>query len=480
MSSPPKASVHFRSLGCAKNLLDTEVMLGALATRGYALAERLEDADVAVVNTCSFIDSAREESVQAILEVAELRESGQLRGLVVAGCMPQRYGAALAKELPEVDAFVGTGAFHQIADILDDALAGRGRGVYVEAGHTHLYDERAPRILTGAGHSAYVKIAEGCDRVCAFCAIPGIRGRFQSRRLESVVAEVEQLARLGVREVNLVAQDSTSYGKDLAPAPGAGRPRLADLVRALGRVDAPLWIRLLYLYPSAVSADLIDALAASKRVLPYVDVPLQHASDAVLAAMKRGTTADRQRRLVEKLRAAIPNLTLRTTFIVGFPGETDADFAELLELVRWARFDRVGVFRYSDEEGTAGFDLPSKVPRKLARERYRALTQVQARILAETLGARVGEEALALVDAPLGRERDGRERAQARLASQAPEIDGVTFVRGRDLRAGDLVRVRLTGVKQGVDLEAEALAVALAADQRAPAAPALAGAVAAR
>ncbi len=454
MAAAPKASVHFHSLGCAKNLLDTEVMLGALATRGYALAERLEDADVAVVNTCSFIDSAREESVQAILEVADLRERGQLRGLVVAGCMPQRYGAALAKELPEVDAFVGTGAFHQIADILDDALAGRGRGVYVEAGRTHLYDEHAPRILTGAGHSAYVKIAEGCDRVCAFCAIPGIRGRFQSRKLESVVAEARQLARLGAREINLVAQDSTSYGKDLAPPPGAGRPKLADLVRALDAVEAELWIRLLYLYPSAVTTDLIDAIAGAKRVLPYVDVPLQHASSRVLAAMKRGTTGERQRALVEKLRARIPGLTLRTTFIVGFPGERDADFAELLEFVRWARFDRVGVFRYSDEEGTAGCDLPGKVPRGLARERYRALTRLQAGLLAEKLAARVGEEDVALVDAPLG-----RDRAQARLASQAPEIDGVTFVRGKGLRAGDLVRVRLTGVKQGVDLEADALEI---------------------
>jgi ribosomal protein S12 methylthiotransferase len=304
-----------------------------------------------------------------------------------------------------------------------------------------------------------VKIAEGCDRVCAFCAIPGIRGTFQSRKLESVVAEALQLASLGVRELNLVAQDSTSYGKDLAPRAGAGRPKLADLVRALDAADVSAWIRLLYLYPSAVSADLIDALAGAKRVLPYVDVPLQHASDRVLAAMKRGTTGARQRALVERLRAGIPGLTLRTTFIVGFPGETDADFAELLELVRWARFDRVGVFRYSDEEGTAALELAEKVPRKVARERYRALTKLQASILAEKLAARIGEEDVALVDAPLG-----EERAQARLASQAPEIDGVTFVRGKKLRAGDLVRVRLTGVKQGVDLEAEALELVRAAE----------------
>ena len=468
MSASPKASVHFRSLGCAKNLLDTEVMLGTLATRGYAIAERIEDADVAVVNTCSFIDSAREESVQAILALADLRESGQLRGLVVAGCMPQRYGAALAKELPEVDAFVGTGAFHEIADILDDALAGRGRGVYVEAGRTHLYDDSAPRILTGAGHSAYVKIAEGCDRICSFCAIPGIRGRFQSRKLESLVAEVTQLAAVGVRELNLVAQDSTSWGKDLKP-----RRTLADVIRALDAIDADVWIRQLYLYPSAITDDLIAAIGGARHVLPYVDVPLQHASDRLLEAMRRGTTAERQRKLVERLRAGIPSLTLRTTFIVGFPGETDADFAELMEFVRWARFDRVGVFRYSDEEGTAGIELPDKVPRKTARERYRALTKLQAGILAEKLGARVGDEDVVLVDAVLG-----REKAQARLASQAPEIDGVTFVKGRELRAGDLVRVRLTAVKQGVDLEADALEVLRPAAQRA--AGLAVGAVAAR
>jgi len=307
-----------------------------------------------------------------------------------------------------------------------------------------------------------VKTAEGCDRVCAFCAIPGIRGKFQSRRLESVVSEVQQLASLGVREINLVAQDSTSYGKDLAPREGAGRPKLADLVRALDASGAEAWIRLLYLYPSAVTADLIGAISGAKRVLPYVDVPLQHASDSVLAAMKRGTTGDRQRRLVEKLRAQIPQLTLRTTFVVGFPGETDDDFTELLEFVRWARFDRVGVFRYSDEEGTAGADLPNKVPRKLARERYRALTKLQASILAEKLTARVGETDLALVDAAIG-----RDKAQARLASQAPEIDGVTFVRGKNLRAGDLVRVRITGAKQGVDLEADAIEIVRAAESHA-------------
>jgi ribosomal protein S12 methylthiotransferase len=444
----PKASVHFRSLGCPKNQLDTEVMLGSLALEGYAIAERLEDADAAVVNTCSFIESAREESIQAILEVADLRATGRLRALVVAGCLPQRYGAELAKELPEVDAFVGTGAFQGIAGILRDALAGRSRGVYVEAGRTHLYDDATPRLLVGPGHSAYVKIAEGCDRVCAFCAIPGIRGKFQSRALDSLVREARQLAEAGVRELNLVAQDSTSWGKDLP-----GRPGLAALVRALDEVEGLDWIRLLYLYPSAVDDDLIAALGGARRVLPYVDVPLQHASDAMLKAMKRGTTAARQRRLVERLRAGIPGVTLRTTFIVGFPGETDADFEALCEFVREVRFDRVGVFRYSDEEGTAAAGYGAKVPRSLARARYRRLAALQREIMAETLAAQVGREADVLVDAVLD-----RGRALGRLASQAPEIDGITHLhaaRGSALAPGALVRARVTRVRGGVDLDAE-------------------------
>jgi len=445
--TPPKASVHFRSLGCPKNQLDTEIMLGSLALSGYAIAERLEDADVAVVNTCSFIESAREESIEAILEVADLRESGKLRALVVAGCLPQRYGAELAKELPEVDAFVGTAAFPEIPRIVDDALAGRSRGIYVEAGRTHLYDDTSPRLLVGPGHSAYVKIAEGCDRICAFCAIPGIRGRFQSRSLDSLVRELQQLASAGVREVNLVAQDSTSWGKDLP-----GRPRLAELVRTLDQVDGLDWIRLLYLYPSAVDDALIEAIADGKRVLPYVDVPLQHASDAMLKAMRRGTTAARQRALVKRLRAGIPGLTLRTTFIVGFPGETDADFETLCDFVREARFDRLGVFRYSDEEGTAGIALQGKVARGVARARYRRLTAIQREIMAEGLAAQVGSEAEVLVDGVFG-----RGRALGRLRSQAPEIDGVTHLATRGAVApGALVRARITGVRGGVDLEASA------------------------
>ncbi|CAG0967173.1 Ribosomal protein S12 methylthiotransferase RimO [Myxococcaceae bacterium] len=435
----PRARVHFRSLGCPKNRLDSEVMIGTLALAGYAIAERIDDADVVVVNTCSFIESAREESIDAILEVADLRESGGLRGLVVAGCLPQRYGADLAKELPEVDVFVGTGRFPEIATILDDALAGKGRGVYVDAGRTHLYDETEPRVLIGPTHSAYLKISEGCDRVCAFCAIPGIRGKFQSRSVESVVAEARQLAEAGVRELNLVAQDATAFGKDRT-----GRPDLAGLLRALDEVEGLDWIRPLYLYPTAVTDELVRVLASGRRVLPYVDVPLQHASDAVLRAMKRGATESKQRALVEKLRSEVPGLTLRTTFIVGFPGETDADFERLLGFVREARFDRVGVFRYSDEEGTTALGLANKVPRKVARDRHRELVRVQHEIMREKLEGLVGSRVTVLVD------EDGR-RARGRMASQAPEIDGVVFLKG-PVRAGELREVRLSRARD-VDLE---------------------------
>lgn len=458
-ASPPKAAVHFQSLGCPKNLLDTEVMLGSLAVHGYSIAERLEDAEVAVVNTCSFIESAREESIQAVLDVAERKGEGGLRALIVTGCLPQRYGAELARELPEVDAFVGTGSFQEIARILDDTLAGRSRGIYVEAGRTHLYDDRSPRVLVGQGHTAYLKIAEGCDRSCSFCAIPAIRGRFQSRTLRSVIAEAEQLASIGVREVNLVAQDSTAWGKDL-PAPetgcetptretrSGGRPRLETMLRALDEVEGLDWIRLLYLYPTALSDELIEVLARSKRVLPYVDVPLQHASDRILALMKRGSTEARQRRLVERLREGIPDVTLRTTYMVGFPGEGEEDFARLCDFVRETRFDRVGVFRYSDEEGTAAYQLPGKVPRTVARERYRRLLEIQREIMREKLESRVGEVSRVLVDAVIS-----GGLAQARLPSQAPEIDGVVFLKG-DVQPGDLVDARITGVRD-VDLEAE-------------------------
>jgi ribosomal protein S12 methylthiotransferase len=442
MSSPgPAGRVYFWTLGCSKNQVDSEVMLAQLALGGYAIAERLEDADIAVVNTCSFIQSAREESIEAILELARHKESGQLRAVAVAGCLPQRYGAELAKELPEVDAFIGTGEFPRIAQILDEARAGRSGGVYVDAGRTHLHDGSTPRLLIGGAHSAYIKVAEGCDRVCAFCAIPGIRGRFQSRTPESIAAEARELAAQGARELCIVSQDTLSFGKDRL-----GRPAPEQMIEALDQVEVD-WVRLLYLYPSAISERLLDAWAASKRVLRYIDVPLQHASDTLLRAMKRGVTAERQRRLVEKLRERLPGCALRTTFIVGFPGETDADFQTLLDFVREVRFDRVGVFRYSDEEGTSALDLSDKVPAKLARARQRELMRVQNEIMAERLRPLIGQQVQVLVDS------GAAELWLGRIWSQAPEVDGQTVLRGPAER-GQFATARVTRLR-GVDLEAE-------------------------
>jgi ribosomal protein S12 methylthiotransferase len=316
--------------------------------------------------------------------------------------------------------------------------------VYVDAGRTHLYDESSPRLLIGARHSAYLKIAEGCDRVCAFCAIPSIRGRFQSRTLASIVAEARQLAGQGVREINVISQDTLSWAKDLD-----GRPRAAELIRALDAVEGLDWVRLLYLYPTALGDDVIDAIAGAKRVLPYVDVPLQHASDSVLRAMKRGVTAERQRALVEKLRARIPGVVLRTTFIVGFPGETDADFAALCDFVRETRFDRVGVFRYSDEEGTSAIAIGGKVARSVSRKRHRELMKLQHGIMRELLASRIGETVRVLVDS------GSAGYAVGRTWAQAPEVDGCVLLRGA-AKTGDLVNARVTGLRD-VDLEAEVI-----------------------
>jgi ribosomal protein S12 methylthiotransferase len=412
---------YIETLGCPKNQVDSDKLVGTLLADGLEATDDPAHADLVVVNTCAFIEDARQESIDTILALDEQRR-GDAR-LVVTGCMAERYGDELAAALAEADAVVGFGNEGAIGEV----VLGGGK----PTGVRDLLE--LPRPAPSAPW-AYVKIAEGCDRVCTFCAIPGIRGRFQSRRLDSLVAEARGLAAAGVREINLVAQDSTSWGKDLPPVAGQGRQRLHDLVRALDGVDGLDWIRLLYVYPSAVTDELIDALAGAKRVLPYVDVPLQHASDRMLERMKRGSTADRQRRLVAKLRERIPGVTLRTTFIVGFPGETEADFAQLLEFVAESRFDRVGIFRYSDEEGTAALALDAKVPRGVARERYRRLAKLQAGIQAEKLGALVGSEASVLVDVAIG-----AGRARGRLAGQAPEIDGVVFLRGAGLAPGRLV-----------------------------------------
>src|SRR5216683_7563086 len=352
--------VHFTTLGCPKNQVDSELMLGMLTEAGHEIAAAPEAADCLVVNTCAFIDRAREESVNTILELAHLKARGRARALIVTGCLTQRYGLEISKEIPEVNAILGTSELHRIVDLVNQA---DGRQAWVSAAPPgYLYDAQTPRLLTGRVPYAYVKIAEGCDMGCTFCAIPQFRGRHRSRPLADIVKEVEGLAGRGIQEAILVSQDTLAYGRDL---PGNGD--IGDLLLALGETRMP-WIRPMYLHPAHVN-DRLLAKWARARVVPYIDIPVQHGDDGVLRAMRRAVTARRMKEIVAEFRSAVPDLTVRTTILVGFPGESEAAFERLLEFVDDARFDRLGVFTYSPEEGTPSPDFPDQVPAELAAER---------------------------------------------------------------------------------------------------------------
>ncbi|HSK65097.1 MAG TPA: 30S ribosomal protein S12 methylthiotransferase RimO, partial [Pyrinomonadaceae bacterium] len=380
--------VGFISLGCPKNLVDSEVMMGHLQQNGYQITPDATDAETVVVNTCGFIDSAKKESIDAILEAARLKTEGHAKRLIVAGCLVERYRDELKAELPEVDAFIGTNQINDILTVCDPRTNTRSLPI-VQLGNqsaTYLYDESTPRVLATPSYYAFVKIAEGCDRPCAFCFIPQMRGHFRSRRFGSIVAEAQQLAEEGVKELILVAQDSSRYGEDL------GKPdALARLLRELARVDGIEWVRVMYTYPTHISDAFLDVLAEEPRAVKYLDMPLQHASQNVLKLMKRGGNRQSLERLLERVRRRVPGIAVRTTFITGFPGETEADFEELLAFVKNVEFDRVGVFTYSDEEGTPAFALPDKVPGRIAARRRTALMKQQARISRRKHKQRVGE-----------------------------------------------------------------------------------------
>ncbi len=432
---PPAANrprIHFVSLGCSKNRVDTEVMLGVADQAGYTLVSEAEGADVIVVNTCGFIGPAKEESIDTILEMAAHKEHGACKKLVVAGCLSQRYPDELASELPEVDHFLGSSDMLRLGDVL------RGTPERMLVGNPAAYTIRAsdPRVLSGPRHSAYVKIAEGCNRTCSFCSIPSIRGKQRSRPLDDVVTEVKRLASEGTLEINLVSQDTIAYGRDLVE-----KPTLAQLVRALGEVDALRWIRVHYLYPEAMTDELVDLLANHPKVVKYVDMPLQHASDAMLTRMKRGHGGDRLRRVVDKVRERIPGVVFRTAFIVGHPGETEADFDALRTFVEWAQFDHVGVFRYSDEENVASHDQDEKVPARASASRHRRLMAVQRPIARARNRARIGQTLDVLVEGP---STEHEFVMQGRHAGQAPEVDGVVFLSGGDFQAGTMIRATVT------------------------------------
>ena len=433
-------TIHFVSLGCPKNRVDTEVMLGVAMGEGFRIVDDPAEAEVVVVNTCGFIGEAKRESIETILELALLKKAGACKKLVVAGCLSQRYAPDLAKKMPEVDHFLGSSDMLRLGLVLD-SFSGRGdKADRILVGNPADWVVRAtdPRVVTQSRASAWVKIAEGCNRTCSFCVIPQIRGKQRSRSADDVVREAERLALAGTVELNLISQDTIAYGRDLEKTE---RVPLADLVRRVADVPGVRWVRLFYLYPETITEELIELIANHPRVVPYVDMPLQHASDSLLKRMKRGSTNDRQHRIVERLRKSVPNLTFRTTFIVGHPGESAQDFEELCAFVRWARFERMGVFRYSDEETSESFGQDSKVKSITAASRARKLMALQRVIAREENQKLVGTEMDVLVEGP-SEEHD--LVMQGRHAGQAPEIDGHVFLSEGEVRAGEMVRVRVS------------------------------------
>src|SRR6184192_1875564 len=449
--------VGFVSLGCPKNLVDSEVMMGILARDGYELTPRAEEAEVLVVNTCSFIEAAQKESVEAILEMAEHKKFGAAKKLVVAGCMVERYREQILEHVPEVDAVVGTGEVERILE----AVRGDLRVLPAEP-PTFLYHDFTPRMVTTPKHTAYIKIAEGCDHPCTFCIIPELRGKFRSRRFDSVVREAKNLAAAGTREITLIGQDTTSYGEDLGLRSG-----LAELLARLAQIEELLWVRFLYAYPNRVTQKLLDTIAAHTRLAKYMDMPLQHASRNILARMKRGSNGDAFLKLLERIRATIPGISLRTSFIVGFPGETEADFKELCDFVKAAKLDWMGVFEYSDVDNAGSYALDEKVDAETISERRNRLMAIQKKISRENLRVKYlrgesdatradGKAAAslhskrtftALVEGP---SKDNPLVWEARLEGMAPEIDGklyltdIELANGEIAEAGDVTRVEIT------------------------------------
>jgi len=458
--------VGFVSLGCPKNLVDSEVMMGMLAQSGASLTPSAEDADVIVVNTCSFIETAQRESVETILEMARHKSNGRVRKLVVSGCLVERFRNEIRKNIPEVDALVGTGELESILSAVGMAqpaapsspfriLGSRPEGEAREAQGrfsrefwdgaisdlpNYLYDETTPRILTTPGYTAYIKIAEGCDHPCSFCIIPQLRGKFRSRRFESVVAEAERLAHGGVREITLIGQDTTCYGEDFGLQDG-----LALLLEKLAGIEGLHWIRFLYAYPNKITARLLETIAFHEKICPYIDVPLQHASPSVLKRMKRGGSSSVFLRSIERMRRAIPGVTLRTSFVVGFPGETEKEFEELCEFVRRAEFDWMGAFGYSDQEGAGAFALPGKLPAREIESWRKHLMQIQRRISKKKKKALVGREFDLLL---LGPSEESELLLEGRTVMHAPEIDGKVFVNdvpeGLDPKPGEFYPCRIT------------------------------------
>ncbi len=438
------------SLGCAKNLVDAEIMLGSVLQRGMEITSRAEEADVLVVNTCAFIDSAKEESIEAILEAHQQRGNRSGQKLIVSGCMSQRFAHELREEMPEVDAFIGLDQVAQLGEIVEEILKKSRSGNVAFAGTRPSYipDYDTPRFRLTPAHSAYVKIAEGCNHPCSFCVIPQMRGKHRSRIPQSVLAEIRGLVSEGVREINLISQDTTYYGMDLWSAKAGPRqpvdstrgPTLAALLREIQKIDGDFWVRLLYTHPAHWSDELIDTIAQCDKVARYIDIPLQHIDESMLGRMRRETSRQHIENLICKLRAGIPGVTLRTTFIVGFPGETDEEFARLLDFIRHTRFERLGIFKYSQEEGSRAAKMPGQIPVKIKNTRYRMAMSIQREIAHETARQEIGRELKLLVDQPHA----------ARSEADAPDVD-TRVILSKEAPVGEFVRRTIVG-SRGYDL----------------------------
>ncbi|OGP77189.1 MAG: ribosomal protein S12 methylthiotransferase RimO [Deltaproteobacteria bacterium RBG_16_49_23] len=427
-----KETVCLVSLGCPKNLVDSEVTLGLLSKEGYALTTDPSKGDVIIVNTCSFIKDAVQEAIETILQLTPYKREGRCRLLIVSGCLPQRYGRILEKELPEVDLFVGTGSFHKIPRLISRG----GKRKSFLSGQTFLYNEKTPRILSTPAYTAYLKIAEGCSRTCTFCTVPKIRGPYRSRTIRSILKEAEKLAYQGVKELILIAQDTTAYGEDLR-----GGATLENLLKDLVRVEGLRWIRILYAYPNPArfTESLLQLIGQEGKICPYLDLPIQHIDDKILRRMGRRSKGKEIRDLIQKIRSSVPEMALRTSLIVGFPGESESQFKALLHFVEEVQFDHLGAFKYSPEEGTPASRLSSPVPEEVKEERLRILMEVQKKISLKKYRKMVGRKMEALVEEA----NSERMTLRGRIQTQAPEIDGCVFLKGEAL-PGDWVEVRIT------------------------------------
>ncbi|MBM7560639.1 30S ribosomal protein S12 methylthiotransferase RimO [Fusibacter tunisiensis] len=427
-------TVYIETLGCSKNLVDSEQMLGLLDDT-FELSETIEDATIVIVNTCSFIHDAREESIKAILDIASLKTLGKLKYLIVTGCLSQRYPEALIDEIPEVDAVVGTGNFFKISEVIDQLIKGTSQKIFLESVDL-MIPEDLPRVLTTPGHYAYLKIAEGCDNFCTYCIIPKLRGKFRSRTIEDVVEEARDLASMGIKELILIAQDTSRYGIDLYD-----RPSLDKLLDALNSIEGIQWIRVHYAYPDILDDALLDGFFRNDKVISYFDIPIQHASNRILKLMNRATSKEDIETLIEKIRKRDPKAVIRTTVIVGFPGETESDFEELVSFAKKMKFDRLGAFTYSNEEDTAAYNLPNHVPQEIMDERRDILMSMQMVISEEVLYKRLGD----VVEAVVEEVAEPSKIYVARSQFDSPDVDGVVYIHtDRDLEIGDFVSVKIT------------------------------------